>query len=77
MHKQPFLGPSGTINIPFIEAATVRAADAFQDQPVVGIPGTRTTTKALGERLGGGTGRLFDAAGRWRGCFDPSLRQGY
>ncbi|GBF88659.1 hypothetical protein Rsub_01558 [Raphidocelis subcapitata] len=78
LHRQPFLPPSGRINAPFIEGATVRASDAFRD-PVPGIPGTRASAAAAAAAAAcrGATGRLFDASGRRRGFFDPGLRQGY
>jgi hypothetical protein len=76
LHRQPFLGPSGAAGAaPPTEAASVRSADAFSDPVVGAIHGTRSAAKPPPRC--GATGRLFDAAGRRRGFFDPSLRQGY
>ena len=85
LHRHPFLGPSSTINAPFVEVPpTVRSAGAYSDPVVGAIPGARaaagpvtTAAAAQQQHCGSATGRLFDASGRRRGFFDPSLRQGY
>jgi hypothetical protein len=74
LHRQPFLGPSATINVPFVESPSVRIADAFTDPVIGSIPGARSAARP--PRCGA-TSRLFDASGKLRGFFDPSLRQGY
>jgi hypothetical protein len=82
--------PSGRVNAPLSPGASVRAADAYRAPlaggtlpGIRGVPGSRSGGSGSGSGGNGGplcrgaTGRLFDATGRQRGFFDPSLRQGY